>query len=190
MQRLASSQPDFDAALARLTDWQEELDQAVNSAVAEIIAEVRRRGDAALLEYTARFDGLRAGSMAQLEVAAADTRAALEAIDPAQREALEFAAQRVRSYHEHQVQQSWQYRDQGGNLLGQKITPMQRAGIYVPGGKAVYPSSVLMNALPARVAGVDEIVMTVPAPGGEINPLVLAAARIAGVDQVLSLIHI
>ena len=185
--RLDTRDPDFDARLERLTRWEEGEDRAVTDAVAAIIADVARRGDAALLEYTARFDGLQAGSVAELEIPQQRLAAALERIDPSQREALEHAADRVRGYHEHQLQESWQFRDAAGNLLGQKITPLERAGIYVPGGKASYPSSVLMNALPARVAGVAEIVMVVPAPGGELSDLVLAAARIAEVDRVFTL---
>ncbi|MEH6635584.1 MAG: histidinol dehydrogenase [Halioglobus sp.] len=187
MQRFDSSQADFTARLQRLTTWQEDLDQSVDATVSAIIADVVRRGDAALLDYTARFDQLQAADMAELEVSKDRQAAALDDIDPVQREALEHAAERVRSFHEHQVQQSWQYHDAQGNLLGQKITPLERAGIYVPGGKASYPSSVLMNALPAKVAGVAEIVMVVPAPAGELNDLVLAAAHIAGVDRLFTI---
>ena len=187
MQRLDTRSADFDQRLEALTDWEEGLDASVEAAVAEIIAAVRQRGDAALLEYTARFDGRSLSSAAQLEVSPQRLQEALAAIPAPQREALEQAAARVRSYHEHQRQVSWQYRDGEGNLLGQQITALERVGIYVPGGKASYPSSVLMNALPARVAGVDEIIMVVPAPGGELNDLVLAAAAIAGVDRVFTL---
>ncbi|MEJ2530884.1 MAG: histidinol dehydrogenase [Halioglobus sp.] len=185
--RLDTRDPDFDARLDRLTRWEESEGQAVTDAVAAIIADVARRGDAALLDYTARFDGLQAAAVAELEIPQQRLAAALESIDPSQREALEYAADRVRSYHAHQLQESWQFRDAAGNLLGQKITPLERAGIYVPGGKASYPSSVLMNALPARDAGVAEIIIVVPAPGGELNDLVLAAARIAEVDRVFTL---
>jgi histidinol dehydrogenase len=184
---LDTSQADFDQCLARLTAWQEGLDSAVNQTVAAIIEDVARRGDDAVLEYTARFDRLEAASVAELEVPRERLLAALEQIAPAHRQALEYAAGRIRRYHEHQFQQSWQYRDEVGNLLGQQITPLERAGIYVPGGKASYPSSVLMNALPAKVAGVDEIVMVVPAPDGELNDLVLAAAAIAQVDRVFTI---
>ena len=186
MRRLDTRRPDFDARLEQLTSWQDALDDAVAENVAAIIADVSRRGDVAVLEYTARFDQLSAASMAELEVSAERREAALHSIEQTQREALEYAAGRIRSYHEHQLQHSWQYRDEGGNLLGQKISPLQRAGIYVPGGKASYPSSVLMNALPAKVAGVPEIIMVVPAPGGELNDLVLAAAQIAGVDRMFT----
>jgi histidinol dehydrogenase len=187
LRRLDSRDPGFDAALARLTAWEDALDGEVAAAVAGIIAEVRRRGDEALLEYTARLDRYPVAAAADLEVAPARLDAALAAISAPRRAALEAAAERVRSYHEHQRQHSWDYRDALGNRLGQQVTPLERAGIYVPGGKASYPSSVLMNALPAVVAGVGEIVMVVPAPAGELNDMVLAAARIAGVDRVFTL---
>ena len=187
MQRLDTRSADFDQRLEALTAWEEGLDASVEAAVAEIIAAVRQRGDAALLEYTARFDDRSLSSAAQLEVSPQRLQEALATIPAPQREALEQAAARVRSYHEHQRQASWQYRDDEGNLLGQQITALERVGIYVPGGKASYPSSVLMNALPARVAGVEEIIMVVPAPGGELNDLGLAAAAIAGVDRVFTL---
>jgi histidinol dehydrogenase len=187
MQRLDTTQADFEARLAQLTAWQEGMDPSISELVATIIADVSRRGDVAVLEYTARYDQLRVAAVAELEISRDRQAAALGNIDPVHRQALEYAANRVRSYHEHQLQESWQYHDEAGNLLGQKITPLQRVGIYVPGGKASYPSSVLMNALPARVAGVPEIIMVVPAPGGELNELVLAAAHIAGVDRVFTI---
>ena len=187
MQRLDTAQADFDQRLEQLTAWQESLDRQVTESVTAIVADVAGRGDPAVLEYTARFDRLEAASVGQLEVSRQRLGKALERIEHKQREALEYAADRIRGYHGHQFQQSWQYHDEEGNLLGQQITPLERAGIYVPGGKASYPSSVLMNALPARVAGVDEIVMVVPAPGGEVNDLVLAAAAIAEVDRVFTI---
>ncbi len=187
MRRLDTGDADFDVALEQLTAWDEELDASVNETVTAIIADIRLRGDQALLDYTARFDQLQAASVTALQISRERQAAALENIDPAQREALEYAAGRVRSFHEHQVQDSWQYHDESGNLLGQKVTPIQRVGIYVPGGKASYPSSVLMNALPAKVAGVEEVIMVVPAPGGELNDMVLAAAHIAGVDRVFTI---
>jgi len=187
MRRLDSRQDDFAASLLQLSLRQAHVDSQLEQTVAAIIDDVARRGDEAVLEYTSRFDQLQAASVAELEVPGSRLAAALERIDSTRREALEFAAERVRSYHQHQLQQSWQYRDASGNLLGQKITPLERVGIYVPGGKASYPSSVLMNALPARVAGVGEIIMVVPAPGGELSELVLAAARIAGVDRVFTI---
>ena len=187
MQRLATTDADFALRLAALTEWEAGLDAAVEQTVSGILADVRSRGDAALLEYTARFDRLQLASAAELEIPRERIDTALAAIPAAQREALEQAAARVRSYHEHQRQDSWQYRDAEGNLLGQQITALDRVGIYVPGGKASYPSSVLMNALPAHVAGVAEIIMVVPAPGGELSDLVLAAAAIVGVDRVFTL---
>ena len=186
MRRLDTRAADFEASLAQLTAWDEEQDASVAETVRTILGAVRRDGDAALLEYTRRFDALDAASVAELEIPPARLDAALAAIAPEQRRALEAAAERIAQYHAHQLQQSWQYHDAGGNLLGQKITPLARAGLYVPGGKASYPSSVLMNALPARVAGVAQIIMVVPAPAGELNDMVLAAARLAGVHRVFT----
>ena len=186
LMRLDAEAEGFEASLEALTAWEDSLDARVAETVAAIIADVRERGDLALLDYTLRFDRLAATSVAELEVPAERLEQALASITAEQREALEQAAERIAAYHEHQVQQSWQFHDDAGNLLGQKITPMARAGIYVPGGKASYPSSVLMNALPARVAGVPEIIMVVPAPDGELNDLVLAAARLAGVDRLFT----
>ena len=186
---LDTSQADFEAAFQRKLHWSAETDHAIEERVAAIVADVRTRGDAAVLEYTARFDGVEATSVAALEIAADELSAALDAITPAQRRALEAAAARVRSYHQRQLEacgRSWSYRDEDGSLLGQKVTPLDRVGIYVPGGKAAYPSSVLMNAIPAQVAGVGEIVMVVPTPKGEKNPLVLAAAAIAGVHRLFT----
>ncbi|CAA0110204.1 Histidinol dehydrogenase [Halioglobus japonicus] len=189
MRRLDTRSADFDTALAQLTTWEAESDIAVNQTVAAIIADIGRRGDEALLEYTERFDQLTVGSVAELEVPTERLLDALNRIEPDQRKALEYAAQRVRDFHQHQhqLQQSWQFTDDAGNLLGQQITALERVGLYVPGGKASYPSSVLMNALPAKVAGVSEVIMVVPAPRGEINDLVLAAAAIAGVDRVITI---
>ena len=184
IRRLDSRDAGFAEALTRLLAYAEEVDDEVEASVAAILADVRARGDAAVLEYTKRFDRIDAGSLAELEVPAADLRAALAGLPKAQRGALEAAAARIRAFHERQrdiVGQSWSYRDADGSLLGQKVTPLDRVGIYVPGGKAAYPSSVLMNALPAKVAGVGEIVMVAPMPGGARNPLVLAAAAVAGV---------
>jgi histidinol dehydrogenase len=163
-----------------------EQDAAIEERVAAILADVQQRGDAAVLEYTARFDGLNAPDLAALELTQAELQAAFDSLPEGQKTALTEAAARVRSYHEAQKQatgQSWSYRDADGTLLGQKVTPLDRVGIYVPGGKAAYPSSVLMNAIPAQVAGVAEIIMVVPTPKGEKNPLVLAAAYIAGVTR-------
>ena len=167
--------------------WESVSDDGVNERVLEIIKAVRERGDAALVELTQRFDGLQVASMADLILPRARLEQALERITPEQREALEIAAERVRSYHERQKQDSWTYTEADGTVLGQKVTPLDRAGLYVPGGKASYPSSVLMNAIPAKVAGVPEVVMVVPTPRGELNELVLAAACIAGVDRVFTI---
>ncbi len=186
MRRLDTTREDFDVALAGLTAREETSVDSVAAAVAAIIADIGARGDEALLEYTARFDQLQVDAVSQLEVPRARLQAALDGIDSRQREALEYAAARVREFHQRQLQESWQYEDELGNLLGQRVTALDRVGIYVPGGKASYPSSVLMNALPAKVAGVGEVIMVVPAPGGEISDLVLSAACIAGVDRVFT----
>jgi histidinol dehydrogenase len=189
VRHLDTSAADFEAAFQRVLHWSAETDAAIEGRVAEIVAEVRTRGDAALLEFTARYDGLQAASVAALEIAPAELQAALDSLAPARRQALEAAADRVRDYHQRQLQassRSWRYRDADGSLLGQKVTPLDRVGIYVPGGKAAYPSSVLMNAIPAQVAGVGEIVMVVPTPRGERNALVLAAARLAGAHRVFT----
>jgi histidinol dehydrogenase len=182
--RLTYTQADFNQCLDQLLAWEAVSDKQVQTRVDEILTAVRAQGDLALVEYTNRFDRRSLQDAAQLRVESEQLQQALTAISPSQREALTIAAERVRSYHQHQKQDSWQYQEPDGNVLGQKITPLDRVGIYVPGGKASYPSSVLMNAIPAKVAGVDEIVMVVPAPDGELNPMVLAAAAIAGVDQV------
>jgi len=187
--RLDTRAADFDARLAQLQHWSADTDADIEARVAEILAAVRARGDAALLEFTARFDRLQAASVAELQLSREELEAAFHGLPAAQRHALEAAARRVRAYHERQLQacgQSWSYRDEDGSLLGQKVTPLDRVGIYVPGGKAAYPSSVLMNAIPAQVAGVPEIVMVVPTPGGDKNPLVLAAAYVAGVHRAFT----
>jgi len=188
--RLSTTQPDFEACFERLLHGGEEQDEAIEQRVAAILSDVRMRGDAAVLDYTAKFDALNVPCMAALALQAEDFAAAFKAITPAQRSALEQAAQRIRRYHERQLQasgQSWQYRDEDGTLLGQKVTPLDRVGIYVPGGKAAYPSSLLMNAVPAQVAGVGEIIMVVPTPRGERNSLVLAAAHVAGVTRAYTI---
>ncbi len=187
MQRLDATAADFDSRLEQLTAWEEELDLAVNDTVRQIIADIASRGDQALLDYTRRFDRREVAGIAELEVDPTRLQQALDNISTEHRDALEQAAERIREYHQHQLQDSWQYRDATGNLLGQQITPLESAGVYVPGGKASYPSSVLMNTIPARVAGVSDIVMVVPAPGGELNELVLAAAAIAGVSRVFTI---
>jgi len=189
IRQLSTAAADFEVEFARVLHWSAETDHAIEQRVADILADVRLRGDAAVLDYTARFDGLTASDMAALALSRDELQRAFEAITPAQRDALQAAAARVRSYHQRQLQAcglSWQYRDDDGTLLGQKVTPLDRVGIYVPGGKAAYPSSVLMNAIPAHVAGVAEIIMVVPTPRGDKNPLVLAAAFVAGVSRVFT----
>ncbi len=189
IRQLDTAAADFEAEFAKLRHWSADADLAIEERVAAILADVKARGDAAVLEYTARFDGLDAANVAALELTRAELKAAFDAITPAQRHALEAAARRVRSYHERQLEacgRSWQYRDEDGTLLGQKVTPLDRVGIYVPGGKAAYPSSVLMSAVPAQVAGVGEIIMVVPTPKGERNALVLAAAWVAGVHRAFT----
>ena len=188
--RLSTVSSTFDAEFAARLHWSAEQDAAIEQRVADILADVQKRGDAAVLEYTARFDGLSAPNMAALELTQAELKVAYDAIPEAQRQALSAAAARVRQYHEAQKKacgESWSYRDQDGTLLGQKVTPLDRVGIYVPGGKAAYPSSVLMNAIPAHVAGVQDIIMVVPTPQGAKNPLVLAAAYVAGVTRAFTI---
>ena len=186
---LSTASSTFEAEFKARLHWSAEADAAIEQRVADILADVQARGDAAVLAYTARFDGLTVASMDQLELTQAELKAAFDAIPSDQREALQAAAQRVRRYHEAQKKacgESWSYRDEEGTLLGQKVTPLDRVGIYVPGGKAAYPSSVLMNAIPAHVAGVAEIIMVVPTPKGEKNALVLAAAYVAGVTRAFT----
>ena len=187
LRRLDAADADFSRQLDHLLSWESVSDDGVNQTVLDIIAEVRSRGDAALVDYTRRFDGLDVASMAELILPRERLELALTRISGEQRQALETAAERVRSYHERQKQDSWSYTEADGTVLGQKVTPLDRAGLYVPGGKATYPSSVLMNAIPAKVAGVAEVVMVVPTPRGEINEMVLAAAHIAGVDRVFTI---
>ena len=188
--RLSTTSGTFEAKFLARLHWSADTDAAIEQRVADILSDVQRRGDAAVLDYTARFDGLEVTSMSALELTQAELQAAFKSIPAAQREALVAAAQRVRTYHEAQKKangQSWNYRDEDGTLLGQKVTPLDRVGIYVPGGKAAYPSSVLMNAIPAHVAGVAEIIMVVPTPKGEKNALVLAAACVAGVTRAFTI---
>ncbi len=188
--RISTTSGTFEAEFQARLHWSTDTDAAIEQRVADILADVQKRGDKAVLDYTARFDGLDVASMSALELTQAELKAAFEAIPAAQRDALQVAAQRVRTYHEAQKKangQSWSYRDEDGTLLGQKVTPLDRVGIYVPGGKAAYPSSVLMNAIPAHVAGVGEIIMVVPTPKGEKNALVLAAAYVAGVTRAFTI---
>ena len=188
--RLSTATATFEADFQARLHWSAQTDAAIEQGVADILADVRKRGDTAVLEYTARWDQVQAASMSELELTQADLKAAFDTIPTVQRDALQAAAVRVRSYHEAQKKasgESWSYRDAEGNLLGQKVTPLDRVGIYVPGGKATYPSSVLMNAIPAHVAGVGEIIMVVPTPRGEKNAMVLAAACVAGVTRVFTI---
>ncbi|WP_461519035.1 histidinol dehydrogenase [Porticoccus sp.] len=187
IKRLTVTDGDFDARLDQLLAWESVSDSNVERVVTEVLGAIRQRGDEALIEYTNRFDRREVKTMSELEMSPDALVQALAAISDGEHQALELAAERIRRYHQYQYQESWNYREADGTLLGQQITPLDRVGIYVPGGKASYPSSVLMNALPAKVAGVGEIIMVVPAPDGELNPLVLAAAAIAGVDRVFTL---
>jgi histidinol dehydrogenase len=188
--RLSTASSQFDAEFKARLHWSAETDAGIEQRVADILRDVQQRGDAAVLDYTARFDGLQVASMAALELTQAELKRAFDTLPVLQRDALEAAAARVRSYHEAQRKasgESWSYRDSDGTLLGQKVTPLDRVGIYVPGGKAAYPSSVLMNAIPAHVAAVGEIIMVVPTPKGEKNMLVLAAAYVAGVTRAFTI---
>ncbi len=187
IQRLSTADADFRTRLDALLAWESVSDDRVGQIVAEIIRSVRARGDAALLDYTTRFDRWTPVSPAALEIPRARLEEAWQSIHTTQREALEQASARIRAYAEHQKLASWSYREPDGTLLGQQVTPLDRAGLYVPGGKAAYPSSVLMNAIPAKVAGVGELIMVVPTPDGELNDLVLAAAHAAGVDRAFAI---
>ncbi|WP_415901766.1 histidinol dehydrogenase [Neptuniibacter sp. QD29_5] len=184
IKRLDSTQADFRQQMDKLLAWEAVSDEKVNQIVNEILQRVEQEGDSAVVEYTNRFDNTSVTEMSELEMSKERLQAALDNLPEDQRKALEIAAERVRSYHERQLVDSWQYTEADGTMLGQKVTPMDRVGLYVPGGKAAYPSSVLMNAMPAKVAGVEEIIMVVPTPGGEVNELVLAAACLSGVDRV------
>ncbi len=187
IKRFSSSEADFRQRLDLLLAFESAQDESVDQTVADILANVKARGDDAVVDYTQRFDRLDVQSMLALELSRDELQEALDGLPKDQREALEAATSRVRDYHQRQPLQSWQYEDADGSLLGQKVTPLDRVGLYVPGGKASYPSSVLMNAIPAKVAGVKELIMVVPTPGGEKNALVLAAACLAGVDRVFTI---
>ncbi|WP_373277349.1 histidinol dehydrogenase [Chitinilyticum aquatile] len=187
IRRLDSSSADFQQELTALLAFETSQDPDVDHRVAAILADVKARGDAAVIEYTNRFDGMSSQDFAELELTQAELKAAFERLPAAQAEALQAAAERVRRYHERQKMASWSYEDEDGTLLGQQVTALDRVGIYVPGGKAAYPSSVLMNAIPAHVAGVKEIIMVVPTPKGEKNDLVLAAAFVAGVSRAFTI---
>ena len=185
--RLSTASPEFDSRLQSRIAWESSIDPEVHETVREILHAVRTEGDTAVLRHTSRLDRVEAAAVSELEVSRERLDSALNAIGVDEREALNAAAQRIRGYHERQMPESWDYREPDGTRLGQRVLPVDRAGLYVPGGKAAYPSSVLMNAVPARVAGVSELVMMVPAPDGELNDLVLAAAAVAGVDRIYTL---
>ncbi len=184
--RLSTQQADFDARLSKLLAFEETADEKLETTVAAILSDVKKRGDEAVLEYTRKFDRLPLADAAAMELPHAELKAAFDALPAEQKSALQQAAQRVTDYHKKQLQASWNYQDDDGTLLGQQVTPLDRVGLYVPGGKAAYPSSVLMNALPAKVAGVAELIMVVPTPDGVKNQLVLAAAYLSGVDRVFT----
>lgn len=184
IKRLSTVDANFDNDLKQLLAFETAQDEQIDQVVADILRDVKRRGDVAVLEYTQRFDRLNADNLSDLEIPHAELKAALDSLPTEQRDALKQAAERVRMYHEKQLMSSWSYTEDDGTLLGQQVTSLDRVGLYVPGGKAAYPSSVLMNAIPAKVAGVKELIMVVPTPGGEKNALVLAAAAVCGVDCV------
>jgi len=186
IRKLSTADGDFDAQLEQLLAWESVSDDAVNDVVKQVIADIRSRGDLALMDFTNRFDGWEAKAPSELAVPVERLNQAWEGLSAEQQQALQHAADRVKAYAEHQKMDSWQYTEADGTVLGQKVTPLDRVGLYVPGGKAAYPSSVLMNALPAKVAGVKELVMVVPTPRGEVNELVLAAAHVCGVDKVFA----
>lgn len=187
IKKLSTRQADFKTQLDTLLAFEETADEKLEATVAVILADVKKRGDAAVLEYTSKFDRLPLADAAAMELSRDELRSAFDGLPTEQRVALEAAAQRVTEYHQKQVQDSWSYTDADGTLLGQQVTPLDRVGLYVPGGKAAYPSSVLMNALPAKVAGVAELIMVVPTPDGVKNQLVLAAAYLSGVDRVFTI---
>ncbi len=187
IRRLSTQSAHFDAELKALLALEAAQDASIEKTVLDILADIRQRGDAALLDFTRKFDHLDVHDAHHLELPAAELQTALTSLAPEQRSALETAAQRIRAFHERQRVEGWTYTEADGTVLGQRVTPLDRVGLYVPGGKAAYPSSVLMNAIPAKVAGVQELIMVVPTPGGERNPLVLAAAAIAGVDRVFTI---
>jgi len=186
LKQLSSTSNDFWKELEAIIAWESVSDDAVFGTVKDILEQVRTRGDAALIEYTNRFDRMNVQNADELEISKERLQQSLEALDVETRELIETSAERIRSYHEHQKQDSWNYTEADGTMLGQQVTPVDRAGLYVPGGKAAYPSSVLMNAIPAKVAGVEELIMVVPTPDGELNDLVLASAVVANVDRVFA----
>ena len=184
--QLTSTSADFTQKLDALLAWESVSNTDVANTVDEVIANIRSQGDQALIDYTNKFDNMSAQSMSELVIEADALKQAFETLDPKEQNALQIAADRVRNYHQRQVQETWSYQEDDGTMLGQKVTPLDKVGLYVPGGKAAYPSSVLMNAIPAKVAGVEDLIMVVPTPGGVTNQLVLAAAYISGVDQVFT----
>lgn len=186
IRKLSTTDVDFDAQLEQLLAWESVSDDAVNDVVKQVIADIRSRGDLALMDFTNRFDSWEAKAPSDLAIPVERLKQAWEGLSAEQQQALQHAADRVKAYAEHQKMDSWQFTEADGTVLGQKVTPLDRVGLYVPGGKAAYPSSVLMNALPAKVAGVKELVMVVPTPRGEVNELVLAAAHVCGVDKVFA----
>ena len=183
IRRLSTNSEQFEQELQAILDWDSSTDQEINHKVDKIISDIRQRGDQALIEYSNQFDNLSVNDITELFVSKDTIKSALESINPKQRQALEKAAERIKHYHEHQKVSSWQYHEADGTVLGQKVSPLDSVGLYVPGGKANYPSSVLMNSIPAKVAGVKEIVMVVPSPNRVLSPLVLAAAAIAEIDK-------
>ncbi|KZY42443.1 histidinol dehydrogenase, partial [Oleiphilus sp. HI0050] len=187
IKRLSSTDDNFEAAVKQLVAWDDQLDHDVHATVKTILDDVKSTGDDALVKYTSKFDGLSVGSASELEIPKARLMEALQSLPTDQKQALEISAQRVKGYHEKQNQGSWDFTEVDGTRLGQRVVPLDKAGLYVPGGKAAYPSSVLMNAIPAKVAGVPEVIMVVPTPKGEVNELVLAAAALSGVDRVFTI---
>ena len=185
--KLSSQDQNFDELLIELTSWDNSSNEEVNGAVKKIIDDVIRRGDESVLDYTQKFDSVDADSISELVISKERLKESFDNLDKEQKTALSVAADRIKSYHQKQVQESWSYTEDDGTVLGQKVMPLERAGLYVPGGKAAYPSSVLMNAIPAKVAGVEELVMVVPTPNGAVNELVLAAAHVAEVDFVITI---
>jgi len=178
---------DFDSQLDSLIAWDSSIDEKISNSVKKIINDVRRNGDSSVLDYTKQFDSIMAKSISELTMPKERLKQAFDNLEKEQKDALSIAAERIKSYHQNQVQESWNYSEDDGTVLGQKITPLERAGLYVPGGKAAYPSSVLMNSIPAKVAGVEELIMVVPTPKGIVNELVLAAAYVAEVDLVITI---
>lgn len=187
IRRMSTSDANFAEQFRALLAYEDQRDPRVEGAVSEILQAVRSQGDQAVLDYTSKFDRVSVQTVAELEISQAELQQAFETLDPDQREALEIAAQRIEAFHERQVAESWEFTEADGTRLGQRVTSLDRAGLYVPGGKAAYPSSVLMNAIPAKVAGVQEVVMVVPTPSGQKNQMVLAAAYLAGVDRVFTI---